>query len=177
MFYTVEVKASIWISDLSQGKQSPNKSGTETYHSWIRWNLMKECQYCPDHCASLLCILELLQGLYQWVLWYKSCIESQNIPSWKVPTRIMECNSWLHTGSSKIQTQCLRVLSKCSLSSSIRGHAHCPEKAVPCTPPSGADSFPHPSVPPLTQLHAAVVWNFCSKIFMSFFWRCRRKTL
>jgi len=40
-------------------------------------------------------------------------VEWQNIPSWKEPIRIMESNSWLHTGSPKNQTLCLRALSKC----------------------------------------------------------------
>ena len=38
--------------------------------------------------------------------------ESQNILSWKGPTKIIESNSWLHTGPPKIQTLCLRALSK-----------------------------------------------------------------
>jgi len=39
-------------------------------------------------------------------------------------------NSWMHTGPHKIQTLCLRVLSKHSLNSSSSG---------PCPQPSGAD--------------------------------------
>lgn len=48
------------------------------------------------------------------LLYYKygsRIIEPLNILSWKRPRRIIEINSWLHTGSSKIQKLCLRALS------------------------------------------------------------------
>ena len=53
-------------------------------------------------------------------------IESQNILTWKRPTRITESNSWLHTGPLRIQILCPQALSKLSLNSSTLGHAYCP---------------------------------------------------
>ena len=61
-------------------------------------------------------------------------IESQNNPSWKVPTRIIEFNSWLHTGPHKIQTWYLRLLSKCSLNSCSLGL--CPLPWAACAMPT-----------------------------------------
>jgi len=74
------------------------------------------------------------------------CLESQNIPSWKGPTKTIEANPWLHTGPPKIQTLHLRALSRCSFSSGPWGCAHCPGQPVPCPPPSGADPVPHPQL-------------------------------
>lgn len=62
------------------------------------------------------------------------CFKSRNIPIWKRLKRIVESSSWLHTGLPKIQTLCLRVLSRRSLNSGTLGHApsrlfhaHCPQ--------------------------------------------------
>lgn len=45
-------------------------------------------------------------------------IESQNIPSWKGSTSVIESNSRLHTKLSKIQILYLRALSECFFNSS-----------------------------------------------------------
>jgi len=47
--------------------------------------------------------------------------ESQNLPRWKGPTRIIESNSLLHTGPPKNQTMCLKVLPKHFLNSGRLG--------------------------------------------------------
>lgn len=52
--------------------------------------------------------------------------EPWNIPSWKRPIKNIKPNSWLHAGPAKIQTLCLRVVSRCSLNTSSSGRAHCP---------------------------------------------------
>lgn len=44
--------------------------------------------------------------------------ESQNILTWKGPTKITQSNSWLHIGPPQIQTLGIRALSKHSLYSS-----------------------------------------------------------
>jgi len=62
-------------------------------------------------------------------------LEQLNIPSWKRPTRIIESNSWLHRAPPKIQTLCLRALSKCFL---VLQHSG------PCPASSGAEPFPNP---------------------------------
>lgn len=49
-------------------------------------------------------------------------LESQNVVSWKEPTRITERNSWLCTGPPQNQAPCLRVLSKCLLNSDSLWH-------------------------------------------------------
>ena len=52
---------------------------------------------------------------------YLVSLHSENILSWKWPTRIIESNSWLHTGPAKIQILRLTVLSKYFLKSGILG--------------------------------------------------------
>ncbi|KAJ7410001.1 hypothetical protein BTVI_54744 [Pitangus sulphuratus] len=55
-----------------------------------------------------------LRTLLEKFLWIRKDIESQNILSWKGPTRI---NSWPCTEQSNNPTMCLRVLSKSFLNS------------------------------------------------------------
>lgn len=50
-------------------------------------------------------------------------------------------NSWLHVGSLRIETLCLRALSKHCLSSGTQGCAHRPMQPVPFPLPSGAEPF------------------------------------
>jgi len=52
---------------------------------------------------------------------------------WKGPIRIMESNSWLHRGALKIQTLCLRALSKCLNSGSL---GPCPLPRAACSMPT-----------------------------------------
>jgi len=42
-------------------------------------------------------------------------IETQNIPHWKGPIRVIKSTPWLHKEPPKNQTICLRVLSRCFL--------------------------------------------------------------
>ena len=74
-------------------------------------------------------------------------LESQNILSWKGPVRTIKSNSRFHTGPPKIQTLCLRALSRHSLNSSTGGHAHSPGQPVPCPAPCGAAPVPNPQLP------------------------------
>jgi len=82
-------------------------------------------------------------------------IESLNNPSWKEPIRIIESNSWLHTGPPKNQTIYLRAVSRCFSNSS---------SSVLCPLPWGGCSsawalsgeVPFPDIQPdplLMQLH------------------------
>ena len=71
-------------------------------------------------------------------------IESQNIPSWKVPIKVIESSSWFHTGPSKNQTIWLRALSKHFLNSSRLGL--CPLPWAACSSaqqPFGEEPFPN----------------------------------
>lgn len=57
--------------------------------------------------------------------------KSRNKLSWKEPTRILESNSWPCTEPSPRVTLCLRMLSKCSLSSISAAQLSIPNLAVP----------------------------------------------
>ena len=80
----------------------------------------------------------------------KENIESQNIPTWKGLTGITESNSWLLTASPKIQTLCLRAVSKCSLSSG--SSELCPLPWGDCSMPTAFWYRPSPSPPPKPPL-------------------------
>ena len=98
---------------------------------------------CLEYCVHFLC--NSCQSKFKLLLWRKQrhIIESQNIPSWKGPTRILESNPG-STQQHPNPTLCLRAMSQRSLSSGTQGCARCPGQPIPCPPPSGAQPFPHP---------------------------------
>ena len=79
--------------------------------------------------------------------------ESRSILSWKGPTRAIESNSKLSIGPPQIQTQCLTVVSRCSLSSSSSGL--CPLPWAACSMPTAlwGRIFPRPPPAPLLMQH------------------------
>jgi len=68
-----------------------------------------------SHCCSNA------QELYRQYNDIHRIIVSQNILSWKRSMGIIKSNSWLHTEPPKIQTLCLRALSKHCLNSGSPG--------------------------------------------------------
>ena len=105
------------------------------------------------HTFAIFPIKELLHELIHRI------IESQSIPSWKGPTRIIKSNSWLHKGPPKIQTVCLKAPSKCLFNSSSSGLCPLPWAARSMPTTLWCRPFPSPpTAPPLTQ-HHAVLWG------------------
>ena len=75
---------------------------------------------------------------------------------------IIKSDSWDHTGPPKIQTLCLRAVSKHSLISGTRGRTHCPGQPVPCPlpllqTPSLNPSCPSPDTAPCRSLGPVTV--------------------
>lgn len=64
-----------------------------------------------------MCLHNILEVRLCGLMQITSFIESQNIPSWRGPTRIIESSSWFHIGPPKNWTVCLRALSRCFLNS------------------------------------------------------------
>ncbi|XP_064527614.1 stimulator of interferon genes protein isoform X2 [Pseudopipra pipra] len=131
-----------YLTDLSETTMARAGTKKRVYKHSL-YAIRDEENQPPSSCASIFPVFILFSALLLSIRMLRLRItESWIILSWKGPTRIIQSNSWPCTGHPNNPTMCLRVFSKCSLSSSILG-------AVPTAlgslfsaqPPSGERTF------------------------------------
>ena len=110
-----------------------------------------------EHCHRLSKEVVVFSSFAVFKSHLDTVTESYNILIWKGPTWIIKSNSWLHTGPSNIQTQCVvqMLLELCQLEATITAlenlfHAHhhlVKNLSLAPTSPS-PDTAPCPSLRP-----------------------------
>ena len=86
------------------------------FDMFMRKRLSSSCKFVSNQCILLSRNLMMsVSGVKYWSKVKNHRIQFQ--PSLDGRTKIIKSNSWLHTGLPKIQTLCLRMLSKCFLNS------------------------------------------------------------
>lgn len=81
--------------------------------------------------------------------------KSWNIWSWKGLAKEIKSKLCFHTAPTKIQTLCLRELSKCSLIFSSSGLCPLPWEPAPCPTPPDAEPFPNTQPDSSPKQHCA----------------------